>query len=152
MIVKPKKKFHNPGFIGLLGGKDVVGMPINSDFDVITLSNEGITKRSVESLVSYLGISKKAFAENILDTSVKTIERKKDTDKLGKQASSMVIEIAKVMEHALDVFEDEEKVKGWLNSPIWALRYQKPIDLMDTSTGLKMVDNILGRIEYGVYS
>lgn len=150
--VKSKGKFHNPGFIELLGGKEVVGMPIQSEFDMIALSNEGITKISVESLVSYLGISKKAFAESILDTSIKTIERKQDTDRLGKQISSMVIEIAKVIEHALAVFEDEEKVKRWLNSPIRALRYQKPIELLDTSIGIKMVDNILGRIEWGVYS
>src|ERR1700744_4611949 len=140
IAVKSKKKFHNPGFIELLGGKDVVGMPVQSDFDVVILSKEGITKKSVESLVSYLGISKKAFAENILDTSIKTLERKKDTDKLSVQISSTVIEIAKVIEHALDVFEDEEKVKLWLNAPIRALRYEKPIDLMPTPAGLKMVD------------
>lgn len=152
IAVKSKKKFHNPGFIGLLGGKDVVGMPINSDFDLVTLSKEGITKKSIETLVNYLGISKKAFSENILDTSVKTLERKKDTDKLSTQISSTVIGIAKVIEHALAVFEDEEKVKRWLNSPIRALRYEKPIDLLTVPAGLKMVDDILGRIEYGVYS
>jgi putative toxin-antitoxin system antitoxin component (TIGR02293 family) len=149
---KHSKKFHNPGLIGLLGGKDVVSMPIHSEFDLILLSNEGITKQSLESLISYLGISKKTFSENILDASVKTLERKKNTDKLSKHTSSLAIEIAKVVKHALDVFEDEEKVKGWLNSPIRALNYSKPIDLFYLPTGLKMVDNVLGRIEHGVYS
>jgi putative toxin-antitoxin system antitoxin component (TIGR02293 family) len=149
---KNKKKFHNPGLIGLLGGKGLVNRAVYSEFDLILLSNEGITKQSLESLISYLGISKKAFSENILDASVKTLERKKNTDKLSKHTSSLAIEIAKVVEHALDVFEDEEKVKGWLNSPIKALNYSKPIDLFYLPTGLKMVDNVLGRIEYGVYS
>jgi putative toxin-antitoxin system antitoxin component (TIGR02293 family) len=149
---KSGKKFNNPGFIGLLGGKDLVSRPIHSDFDLILLSNEGITKQSLESLISYLGISKKAFSENILDASVKTLERKKNTDRLGKLTSSLAIEIAKVVEHALEVFEDEEKVKTWLNSPIRALNYQKPIEFFSLPTGLKMVDNVLTRIEYGVYS
>ena len=144
--------FENPGFIGVLGGKEFIDRPIESEFDLIALSNEGITKQSLESLISYLGISKKAFSENILDASVKTLERKKSTDRLGKYTSSLAIEIAKVVEHALDVFEDEEKVKVWLNSPIGALNYSKPIDLFYLPTGLRMVDNILGRIEYGVYS
>jgi len=149
---KANKTFKNPGFIGLLGGKEFVDKPIESEFDLISLSNEGITKQSLESLIGYLGISKKAFSENILDASVKTLERKKSTDRLGKYTSSLAIEIAKVVEHALNVFEDEEKVKSWLNSPIRALNYAKPIDLFYLPTGLKMVDNILGRIEYGVYS
>ena len=141
-----------PDFLKLLGGKTLIERPIHSEFDIILLSNEGITKQSLESLIGYLGISKKAFSENILDTSVKTIERKKSTDKLSKHISSVAIEIARVVEHALEVFEDEEKVKGWLNSPIRALNYQKPIELFSSSAGLRLVDDILGRIQYGVYS
>jgi putative toxin-antitoxin system antitoxin component (TIGR02293 family) len=141
-----------PDFLKLLGGKALIERPIHSEFDIISLTNEGITKQSLETLIGYLGISKKAFSEKILDTSVKTIERKKSTDKLSRQISSIAIEIARVVEHAFEVFEDEEKVKRWLNSPVKALKDQKPIDLFYLPTGLKMVNNILTRIEYGVYS
>jgi len=147
--VKPKGKVS---FISLLGGKNIVTKPIDSDFDILSLSNEGITKASLDVLISYLGISKKAFSENILDASVKTLERKADTDKLDKHTSSTVIEIAKVVEHAFAVFEDEEKVKKWLNWPNRALNNMKPIDVFYLPTGLKMVNDILGRIEEGVYS
>jgi len=141
-----------PEFLKFLGGKALVERPIHSEFDIISLTNEGITKQSLEALIGYLGISKKAFSENILDTSVKTIERKKSTDKLSKHITSVAIEIAQVVEHAMEVFENEEKVKGWFNSPIRALNYQKPIELLSSPTGLRMVNDILGRIEYGVYS
>ncbi|HEY0246438.1 MAG TPA: antitoxin Xre/MbcA/ParS toxin-binding domain-containing protein [Mucilaginibacter sp.] len=136
----------------LLGGKSILTQPIHSGFDIIALSNAGITKASLDALISHLGISKKAFSENILGISVKTLERKKSTDKLDRQTSSHVIEIAKVAKHAFDVFEDEEKVKSWLNTPNRALNSIKPIDLFYIPTGLGMVDDILGRIEYGVYS
>lgn len=139
-------------FINLLGGADVVTQPIHSDFDIISLSNEGITKASLDALIGHIGISKKAFSENILHASVKTLERKKSTDKLNLHTSSIVIEIAKVVEHAFDVFEDEEKARKWLNSPVRALNNHKPVDLFYLPTGLKMVDDILGRIEEGVYS
>lgn len=145
----PGKKIS---FINLLGGKDVITQPIQSDFDFITLSNEGITKASLDALVSHLGISKKAFSENILDASVKTLERKKSNDRLSKHTSSHVIEIAKVTEHAFAVFEDEDKVKRWFNTPNRALNNTKPIDLLYMPTGLNMVNDILGRIEEGVYS
>jgi putative toxin-antitoxin system antitoxin component (TIGR02293 family) len=152
-VAAKKRKTAVPlNFVNLLGGEKIVNHPIRSDFDLIALSNEGISKASVEALVGHLGISKKAFSENILDTSVKTLERKKDTDKLDKRTSSHVIEIAKVVEHAFEVFEDENKVKLWLNSPNRALGGNKPIDLFYIPTGLGMVDDILGRIEHGVFS
>jgi len=152
-IAEKKSKISQElNFIHLLGGKSIVTKPIRSEFDIISLSNEGITKASLDALIGHLGISKKAFSENILDASVKTLERKKDTDRLDKRTSSHIIEIAKVTEHAFAVFESEEKVKSWLNSPNRALNNLKPIDLFYIPTGLNMVNDILGRIEEGVYS
>jgi putative toxin-antitoxin system antitoxin component (TIGR02293 family) len=152
VVEKKLKQGQELSFIGLLGGKSIITNPIRNDLDIISLSNEGITKASLDALISHLGISKKAFSENILDASVKTLERKKSTDKLSKHTSSIVIEIAKVVEHAFAVFGNGEKVKSWLNYPNRALNNMKPIDLFYLPTGLNMVNTILGRIEEGVYS
>jgi putative toxin-antitoxin system antitoxin component (TIGR02293 family) len=154
MKVAEKKAKSSPelSFVRLLGGKSILTKPIRSEFDIISLSNEGITKASLDALIGHLGISKKAFSENILDASVKTLERKKSTDRLDRHTSSIAIEIAKVLEHAFEVFESEEKVKSWINKPNRALNQIKPIDLFHIPTGLGMVNDILGRIEEGVYS
>jgi putative toxin-antitoxin system antitoxin component (TIGR02293 family) len=152
-IAAKRRKATAPlSFINLLGGQAIVNHPVRSEFDLISLSNEGISKASLDALTGHLGISKKAFSEDILDTSIKTLERKKSTDKLDKRTSSHVIEIAKVVEHAFDVFEDETKVKMWLNTPNRALNDIKPIDLFYIPTGLGLVNDILGRIEHGVFS
>ena len=152
VVKKIVKQGPELNFVRLLGGDDIITKPICSEFDIISLSNEGITKASLDVLIGHLGISKKAFSENILDASVKTLERKKSTDRLDKHTSSLVIEIAKVVEHAIAVFGDEEKVKRWLSTPNGALDNIKPIDLFHIPIGLNMVNTILGRIEYGVYS
>lgn len=138
--------------IALLGGKASVKKPVLSGFDLIALSNEGVTRKAIESLAQYIGVSQKTFAENILNISVKTVERKKPTDKLDKKISSHIIEVAKVIQHARKVFEDNDKVVSWFNKPNRALNQKQPADLLDTFTGLQMVDDILGRIEEGVYS
>ena len=49
-------------------------------------------------------------------------------------------------------FEDEEKVKHWVNKENRALNGMKPVSLFSTLTGLNMVNDVLGRIEEGVYS
>lgn len=136
----------------LLGGKYSARKPVPSGFDLIALSNEGITRKAIESLAQHIGVSQKTFAEGILNISVKTIERKKPTDKLDKKISSHVIEVAKVIQHAGEVFEDKEKVIRWFGNPNSALNEARPIDMLDTLTGLQMVNDVLGRIEEGVYS
>lgn len=138
--------------IQLLGGANAIKQQLLSGFDLITLSNEGISKASFDALASHIGVSKKSFAEDILDVSVKTIERKKSTDRLDKRTSSHVIEIAKVAEHAIEVFEDQTKAAKWLNTPNRALNNMKPVELFSTYTGIGMVDDVLGRIEHGIYS
>ena len=50
------------------------------------------------------------------------------------------------------IFVNEEAVKQWFQTPNYALGNQKPLDLLDTSFGVKMVTDVLGRIEHGVFS
>ncbi|OOQ61458.1 type II RES/Xre toxin-antitoxin system antitoxin [Mucilaginibacter pedocola] len=153
MVISEKKDISSGNsLLKLLGGAKLIDAPVTSEFDLIGLSNRGIKKASLDALIGHLGISKKAFAENILNLSVKTFERKNDDDLLDSRTSSHIIEIAKVTEHAFEVFGDEAKAQRWLNTEIRALNYMKPIDLFHILTGLVMVDNILGRIEHGVYS
>eukprot|EP01133_Synstelium_polycarpum_P016533 gene16533-19648_t len=152
MAVLEKKRNFVYDIVYLLGGAELVQGNIRSDFDLITLSNTGIKKASVDALVGHMGMSKKNFAEDILNLSVKTLERKKSEDKLDKYASSHVIEVAKVVEHAFEVFENEDKVQRWLSTPNRALNNMKPLALFYMPTGLAMVDQVLGRIEEGVYS
>lgn len=67
-------------------------------------------------------------------------------------SSSHIIAIARVIEHAKAVFEDEAKVKAWLDKPNGALNQAKPIELIFLPDGLNKIDNILTRIEEGIYS
>lgn len=126
--------------------------PLRSDFDLINAGNDGVPKASIDELASHLGISRKSMAEDILDLSVKTLERKALSDKLDKRTSSHALEIAKVLQHAYEVFEDEDKLRRWINKENRSLNGMKPVALFATLTGLNLVNDILGRIEEGVYS
>ena len=79
------------------------------------------------------------------------MERKEDHEKLNRKISSHALEIAKLVQHAYTVFRNEEKMKRWLNRENRALNNMKPVELLDTLSGLNLVDDLLGRIEEGVY-
>jgi len=142
----------NTGFTYWLGIPLDTAKTMHSDFDIVKLSTIGITKSSINSLASHIGISRKNMAEDIFDVSVKTMERKGSKTRLDKKTTSHALEIAKVMQHAYEVFRDEEKVKLWVNRENKALNNMKPVQIFDTLSGLNMVNDILGRIEEGVYS
>ena len=142
----------NAGFTYWLGMPLATAKTMLSDFDIVKLSGAGITKSAIHTLAAYIGISRKDMAEDIFDVSVKTLERKDGKARLDKKTSSHALEIAKVVQHAYEVFRDEEKVKVWINRENNALNNMKPIQIFDTLSGLNMVNDILGRIEEGVYS
>ena len=128
------------------------GRSIHSEFDLIKLGNTGVTKNTIHHLASSLGISRKEIAEDIFNISVKTLERKDTKAKLDKKTSSHAVEIAKILQHAYEVFRDKDKLKRWLNAENKALNDLKPVELFDTLSGLTLVNDVLGRIEEGVYS
>ncbi len=51
-----------------------------------------------------------------------------------------------------EVFGSREKSEVWLNEPNRALNMQTPLDLLDTDEGAKQVEDVLIRIEHGVFS
>ncbi len=138
--------------VDILGGTRSTGNPIRNVYDFVLLARDGLAKSSVESVISFTGMSKRRFAEDILFMSVRTLERKQADDKFDQKTSSSVIEVAKVLAHAYVVFNDKEKVESWLSNPNKALHGNSPLSLFSTPTGIAMVEDVLTRIEEGVYS
>jgi putative toxin-antitoxin system antitoxin component (TIGR02293 family) len=50
------------------------------------------------------------------------------------------------------VFGDKKRFDAWMNDPNRALGGKTPLELIVTQSGLQEVKNIIGRIEWGVYS
>ena len=88
----------------------------------------------------------------LLNISYKTLGRKKGTDVLDSLASSLSIEIANTFTKGLSVFEDPDKFNHWLQKGNRALNGKKPFELLNTPTGIKLVNQVLGRIKEGVYT
>lgn len=52
---------------------------------------------------------------------------------------------------AVEVFEDKQEAKRWLRSPKTELEELTPLEAMATDLGATQVEQMLYRIEYGVY-
>ena len=95
----------------------------------------------VEKLAPMLGISKATFHR-----------RKGAGKRLGIAESDRVVRFARLLGKAVKAFDDIADAKQWLNSPQFGLGGAVPLDYAKTEVGAREVENLLGRIEYGVYS
>ncbi len=135
----------------MLGGKNFMLDKPLSVFDFLAAGSRGIPKLSVMNLAAVLDAPMKDMAE-MLHLSYKTLGRKKDNDIMDTVSSSLSIEIANTLVKGLFVFEDADKLNRWLHKENKALQGQKPYALLNSPIGLKLVSQVLGRIEEGVYT
>jgi putative toxin-antitoxin system antitoxin component (TIGR02293 family) len=124
---------------------------LHNEMDLVNLSRKGILKQAVTNMAFKLGITQEKICE-ILHMSARNFQRIKDNAPLDIYTSEQTIEMASVYAKAHKIFSNEESIKQWFQAPNYALGNQKPLDLLDTSFGVKMVTDVLGRIEHGVFS
>jgi putative toxin-antitoxin system antitoxin component (TIGR02293 family) len=101
-------------------------------------------------LAELFGASGTAFA-NIVGIDPRTLTRRRREGKLTPRESNALYNLAVLYDHALDVLGNAEIVREWFNTPAPAFADMKPFELLDTTPGIKEVDNLLGRIEHGVF-
>jgi putative toxin-antitoxin system antitoxin component (TIGR02293 family) len=75
---------------------------------------------------------------------------KKDQKSFDKVHSGRIIEIVLLLNKGIEVFGDEKKFAIWMDSHIIALGGVKPKDLLDSSFGIRLLDDELTRIDYGI--
>jgi putative toxin-antitoxin system antitoxin component (TIGR02293 family) len=65
------------------------------------------------------------------------------------EEAGLLIRLAKVQALAEDVFGDSDKAAAWLRQGFRALDGQTPLESTSTETGLRVVEQILGKIDWG---
>jgi putative toxin-antitoxin system antitoxin component (TIGR02293 family) len=71
---------------------------------------------------------------------------------LSPEESNTLARLVHIFTVATETFGSLEKAKIWMREENQALRGQTPISLLKTDQGARLVEQILGRIAYGVYS
>jgi putative toxin-antitoxin system antitoxin component (TIGR02293 family) len=126
-------------------------MKCNMDSGVIDCIRGGIPKLAVDSILEKTNVSKTQLS-NILHISTRQLNRYGQDDRLSPEQSNLLYEFTRIYIRGLDVLGDTATVDKWLMRPNMALGDKQPLELLDTSEGLRMVNDVLSQIEYGFYS
>lgn len=135
----------------VLGGEPVLHALPRSVLEWISLVRQGISAGAVDAAVGVMGIGQTELAR-ALDIPERTLARRKKEGVLSRDESGKLVRLARVVERAVEVFEDERAALDWLKSPNAALGGTSPLSLLDTDLGSVAVVNTLGRIEQGVFA
>jgi putative toxin-antitoxin system antitoxin component (TIGR02293 family) len=112
---------------------------------------KGLPFAELEALRKQLDVPLDELASK-LSISRATLHRRKGAGRLSPDESDKVIRFSRLLEHATDVFGNVERGRAWLKFPQYGLGGIVPLDYAKTEIGAREVDNLLGRIDYGVYS
>lgn len=118
---------------------------------LIQLLKAGLPVRELDDLRRYLDLPMDRLVP-MLGISKATLHRRKLSGRLDPAESDRVMRFARLLGKALGVLESMENGRLWLNSPQVGLGGAVPLEYAESEMGAREVEDLLGRIEYGVYS
>ena len=88
----------------------------------------------------------------LLGISKATLHRRKASGRLAPAESDRVVRFARLLGRAVAVLESEANARQWLSTPQFGLGGAVPLEYAETELGAREVEDLLGRLEQGVYS
>jgi putative toxin-antitoxin system antitoxin component (TIGR02293 family) len=138
----------------LLGGPKVVGRYPLDPLAAHELLEQGLPNVAVRHLMASMGVIAPDSVESVIGMSARTRQRreKHPTEMLSQDQAGRTWKFAEILTRATSVFGSRTAAEQWLVEPATGLDRRRPIDLLSTPAGLELVEDFLGRLEYGVYA
>ena len=154
-ILDPSVTGEYQSIARVLGGERMLHRRVRSPLDAHKLINAGLPGASLKHLVAHVTILNDAtMLQKAIGISVRTLQRRKGVpDKsLNPEQGGRTWKFAEVLNKATELLGSQQEAEHWLVTPAIALEQQAPIDLMSTPAGVELVEDLLERLEYGVYA
>jgi len=119
--------------------------------ELIRKIQKGLRFSELETLQNSIDLPFEQLAAK-LAISRSTLQRRKAAGRLSPDESDKVMRLSRLLEHATNVFGDIQRARAWLKFPQRGLGGAIPLDYAETEVGAREVDDLLGRIEYSVYT
>ena len=111
---------------------------------------EGFSFSVFRNLRDLLGLTDAELASYLL-IPIRTFRRRAQTKSFDREQSDRLARVAAVYLKAAKIFGPDQAGE-WMKTPLPALGGNTPLALSDTTLGASDVEDLIGRIDYGVYS
>ena len=129
-----------------------LGLNARNAAELIRQVEHGFSFKALHFLAANSGMSDPLIA-SIIGIPERTLARRKAAGKLASQESERLLRIAGIFEQALELFEgDVAAAVTWLTAPQKGLGHHSPLIYARTEVGAREVENLIGRLEHGVFT
>jgi putative toxin-antitoxin system antitoxin component (TIGR02293 family) len=129
-----------------------LGLQMETSGELIRQLGRGFSFAAMRALESRSGISLSDIA-TLIGLPPRTFARRKASGRLSSEESERLLRLSKVFEQAVELFEgDRAGALKWLSTPKKALENETPLAYSRTELGAREVENLMGRLEHGVFS
>ena len=129
-----------------------LGLSVSNTHDLIHQVELGFSFKALQAFASKSGISLSVIT-SIVGIPERTLARRKAVAKLTTDESERLLRLSTVFEKAVELFEgDAIAAVKWLTTPRKALDELSPLAYCRTELGAREVENLIGRLEHGVFS
>jgi len=139
----------------LLGGDRILRRHLETSLDAHEMLVIGLPGEALQHLVERFEILRRRVPlEKATGISLRTIQRRRGSpvQPLSREQSGRTWKLAEVLAKATSVFGSQDAAEEWLERSATGLDQRRPIDLLSTPAGIALVDDLLERLEYGVYT
>lgn len=129
-----------------------LGLAGYDNLKLVKVSKSGLPFTRLADLAKRTGLS---FAElsRVLGIPPRTLARRKSHGILLGPETERLLRLARLVDRAADLFEgDMSAALTWLRTPAKGLGNLAPLTLAETEIGSRAVEDLIGRLEFGVYS
>ncbi len=135
---------------------DLLGLrrKLRSPIDVHEALVHGLPGAALTHLIGRLATIHSASLEKAVGMSVRTVQRRKGAPAkpLSQEQSGRTWKFAEILAKATAVLGSQDDAEQWLERPAIGLDQRRPIDLLATPAGTRIVEDYLERLELGVYT
>ena len=139
-------------FEGTLGIGELLGTNADNSIQLIKKIERGFSFRIFEKVRKEADLPAERLAVSI-GISPRTLARRKKDGKLSSSESDRLVSVARLLRCSVELFDgDKKKASEWFTEPNRGLGGISPLEMAATEIGSREVENLIGRLEYGVFS
>ena len=137
--------------VALLGGARVFQKKISDPSDLQRALRQGLPYAAFEAFLEVLECKSRDLAD-LLGVASRTLARRKISRQLSPIESDRLYRVVYVTHLAADVLGSLEKARVWLHQRNQAFAGYSPVSFLDTEIGERQVEELLHRINHGIFS
>ncbi len=131
---------------------DLIGIKASDRLELSEKVQIGFPFKAFDTLTKSMELTNQQLA-NLVQISDRTLNRRRKDGKLNADESERLLQFSRIYTMAVDLFEgDSTSAQEWLSNANRALRGLSPLTASKTEIGSREVENLIIRLEQGVFS